>query len=45
VSTLNHLAGICVFIFAGLGLVAWLNVGSVAMGGPASPPLGPPVIR
>ena len=45
VSTLDHLAGIAVFVFAGLGGLAFLNVGSVAMGGPASPPLGPPLLK
>lgn len=45
VSTFNHLAGICTFIFAGLGLYAFLNVSSVATGGPPRPPLGPPVIK
>ena len=45
VSSLDHIAGICTFVFAGLGFVAWLNAGSVAMGGPPTPPLGPPVIR
>ena len=45
VSTFFHLAGISTFVFCGLGMVAWLNVGSVAMGGPASPPLGPPIIK
>jgi hypothetical protein len=45
VSTFDHLAGIAVFIFAGLGSLAWLNVGSVAMGGPASPPLGPVLLK
>ena len=44
-STYDHLAGIAVFIFAGLGGVAFLHVGSVAMGGPASPPLGPPLLK
>lgn len=44
-STFNHLAGIAVFIFAGLGAVAFVNVGNIAMGGPAMPPLGPPVIK
>ena len=45
VSTWDHIAGICTFAFAGLGFVAWLNVGSVAMGGPATPPLGPPIVH
>ncbi len=45
VSTFDHLAGIAVFIFAGLGSLAFLNVSSIAMGGPASPPLGPPLVK
>ena len=45
VSTFNHLAGIAVFVFAGLGFLAFLNVGSIAMGGPPSPPLGSPVLK
>lgn len=44
-TTLDHLAGIAVFIFAGLGAVAFLNVSSIAMGGPATPPLGPPLLK
>lgn len=43
-TALNHLAGIAVFIFAGLGAMAFVNVGNVAMGGPATPPLGRPVL-
>jgi hypothetical protein len=45
VSTWDHIGGVCVLIFAGLGFVAWTNVGSVSLGGPAWPPLGNPVIR
>ena len=45
VSTFDHLAGICVFIFAGFGAIGFLNVSSIAMGGPPSPPLGPPAIK
>ena len=45
VSTWDHLASICVFVFAGLGALAFLNVGSIAMGGPAVPSLGPPLIK
>ena len=45
VSTYDHLAGIAVFIFAGFGGVAFLNVSSIAMGGPAVPPLGPPLLK
>lgn len=45
VSTWNHIGGIFVFAFAGLGFVAWLNVGSVSLGGPAWPPLGQPVVK
>jgi uncharacterized protein len=45
VSTWDHVAGICVFAFAGLGFLAWMNVGSVSLGGPAWPPLGRAVVR
>lgn len=44
-TTLNHLAGIAVFIFAGLGAVGFVNVGNIALGGPAVPPLGPPLLK
>lgn len=43
-TTFDHLAGIAVFIFAGLGAAAFVNVGNIATGGPAMPPLGPPVL-
>ena len=45
VNTWSHLAGICTFVFAGLGVWAWLNVGSIALGGPARPSLGPPIVK
>jgi hypothetical protein len=45
VSTFNHLAGIAIFIFAGFGAVAFVNVGNIAMGGPPIPPLGPPLLK
>ena len=45
VSTFDHLAAISVFIFAGFGGLAFLNVGSIAMGGPAQPSLGPPLLK
>lgn len=44
-TTLNHLAGIAVFIFAGLGAAAFVNVANVATGGPATPPLGEPLLK
>ncbi len=44
-TTFFDVAGGCVFAFVVLGFWAWLNVGSVALGGPAKPPLGPPVIK
>ena len=45
VSTWDHIGGICVFAFAGLGFLAWTNVSAVSLGGPAWPPLGPPVVK
>jgi hypothetical protein len=45
VSTFDHLAGICVFVFAGCGAIGFLNVSSIATGGPPVPPLGPPVLK
>lgn len=35
--------GAAVLAFSALGVYAWLNVASEAGGGPASPPLGPPL--
>jgi uncharacterized protein len=45
VTTFDHLAGIAIFIFAGLGAWGFLNVGTIAMGGPPLPPLGPPLLK
>jgi succinate-acetate transporter protein len=45
VSTFDHLAGIAIFVFAGLGAWAFVNVGTIAMGGPAFPPLGRPALK
>jgi succinate-acetate transporter protein len=44
-TTFFDVAGGCAFAFIFLGFWAWLNVGSVALGGPARPPLGPTVIK
>jgi len=44
-TTYDHLAGIAVFVFAGLGAIGFVNVGNIAMGGPPVPPLGPPVLK
>ena len=45
VSTWDHLGGIFVFVFAGLGFSAWTTVSSISLGGSAWPPLGPPVVK
>jgi uncharacterized protein len=45
VTTFDHLAGIAIFIFAGLGAWGFLNVGTIEMGGPPLPPLGPPLLK
>ena len=45
VSTWDHIAGIFVFVFAGLGFSAWTTVSSISLGGSAWPPLGPPVVK
>lgn len=44
-TTLNHLAGIAVFIFAGFGAMGFVHVANVATGGPAVPPLGAPLLK
>jgi hypothetical protein len=45
VSTWDHIGGICVFAFAGLGFMAWTNVSAVSLGGSPWPPLGPAVVK
>ena len=45
VSTWDHIGGICVFAFAGLGFSAWTNVSAVSLGGAPWPPLGPAVVK
>jgi uncharacterized protein len=44
-TTLFQAAGACVFAFVALGAVAFLHVGSVSLGGPPSPPLGPALVK
>lgn len=43
--TLSLIAGICVLAFCALGLWIFLHVGSVALGGPAKPSLGPALVK
>jgi hypothetical protein len=45
VTTFDHLAGVAIFMFAGLGAWGFLNVGAIAMGDPPLPPLGPPLLK
>jgi uncharacterized protein len=44
-TTLSLIAGICVLAFCALGLWIFLHIGSVALGGPARPSLGPALVN
>jgi uncharacterized protein len=44
-TTLFQAAGACVFAFVALGVLVFLHVGSVSLGGPPFPPLGPPLVK
>jgi succinate-acetate transporter protein len=44
-SDLLKIAGYIVFVFAGLGMSLSWTVMNLSLGGPAFPPLGPPIVR
>ena len=44
-TTLFQAAGACVIAFCALGTAVFLHIGSVSLGGPPSPPLGPPLVK
>src|ERR1035438_621816 len=44
-TTLFQAAGACVIAFCALGVWAFMHIGSVSLGGPASPPLGPALVK
>jgi hypothetical protein len=44
-TTLFQAAGACVIAFCALGVWAFMHIGSVSLGGPAFPPLGPALVK